>query len=238
MISRPCVEQASAPGRANGARSRTPARSRTARSPPRSRASRRSVSASSVIRRLSSSTCAVMLDSTARSLAVLIAGSVPYRESGRIAAEREDGRYDEPLPCWLVSTSAALPATCAPCSRARRPRAPTSARRSPRSSPTSATRGDDGRARVHRSASTAADVAEPRVDRGRDRRRARPHRSPALRAALELARDQIVAWHEAQREREPRPRAPRRRGDASSSCPSTAPAATCPAAARRSRRRC
>ena len=51
---------------------------------------------------------------------------------------------------------------------------------------------------------------------------------PDLRAALEFARDQIVAWHEAQREKEARPRTLRRRASASSSFPSTGPAATCP----------
>ncbi|HEV7525510.1 MAG TPA: histidinol dehydrogenase [Acidimicrobiia bacterium] len=47
------------------------------------------------------------------------------------------------------------------------------------------------------------DVVDPRV--GADEISAALERiSPGLRAALELARDQIVAWHEAQREREPR----------------------------------
>jgi histidinol dehydrogenase len=47
------------------------------------------------------------------------------------------------------------------------------------------------------------EIAEPRV--GREEIAAALSRiSPALRAAFELARDQIVAWHEAQREREPR----------------------------------
>jgi histidinol dehydrogenase len=48
-----------------------------------------------------------------------------------------------------------------------------------------------------------ADLADPRVDR-EEIAAARARISPELRAALELARDQIVAWHEAQREREPR----------------------------------
>jgi histidinol dehydrogenase len=47
------------------------------------------------------------------------------------------------------------------------------------------------------------DVAEPRVERA-EIAAALERTSPALRAALELARDQILAWHEAQREREPR----------------------------------
>ena len=46
------------------------------------------------------------------------------------------------------------------------------------------------------------DVAEPRVDRV-EIDAALERTAPGLRAALELARDQIVAWHEAQREREP-----------------------------------
>ncbi|MDP9334455.1 MAG: histidinol dehydrogenase [Actinomycetota bacterium] len=46
-----------------------------------------------------------------------------------------------------------------------------------------------------------ADVSEPRVDRV-EIAAALERISPGLRAALELARDQIVAWHEAQRERE------------------------------------
>jgi histidinol dehydrogenase len=48
-----------------------------------------------------------------------------------------------------------------------------------------------------------ADLADPRVDR-EEIAAARARISPELRAALELARDQIVAWHEAQQEREPR----------------------------------
>jgi histidinol dehydrogenase len=48
-----------------------------------------------------------------------------------------------------------------------------------------------------------ADLADPRVDR-EEIAAARARISPELSAALELARDQIVAWHEAQREREPR----------------------------------
>jgi histidinol dehydrogenase len=48
-----------------------------------------------------------------------------------------------------------------------------------------------------------ADVAEPRVPRD-EIISARDRISPGLRAALEVARDQIVAWHEAQREREAR----------------------------------
>src|SRR5437879_1912594 len=45
------------------------------------------------------------------------------------------------------------------------------------------------------------DVPEPRVDRAQVAA-ALERISPGLRAALELARDQIIAWHEAQRERE------------------------------------
>jgi histidinol dehydrogenase len=48
-----------------------------------------------------------------------------------------------------------------------------------------------------------ADLADPRVDRD-EIAAARARISPELHAALELARDQIVAWHEAQQEREPR----------------------------------
>lgn len=48
-----------------------------------------------------------------------------------------------------------------------------------------------------------ADVADPRVTRD-EIISARDRISPGLRAALEVARDQIVAWHEAQREREAR----------------------------------
>src|SRR5262245_19859621 len=48
-----------------------------------------------------------------------------------------------------------------------------------------------------------ADVAEPRVPRD-EIISARDRISPGLWAALEVARDQIVAWHEAQREREAR----------------------------------
>jgi histidinol dehydrogenase len=48
-----------------------------------------------------------------------------------------------------------------------------------------------------------ADVADPRVPRD-EIISARDRISPGLRAALEVARDQIVAWHEAQREREAR----------------------------------
>ena len=44
-----------------------------------------------------------------------------------------------------------------------------------------------------------ADVAEPRVDPG-EIAAALERTAPELRAALELARDQIVAWHEAQHE--------------------------------------
>jgi histidinol dehydrogenase len=47
------------------------------------------------------------------------------------------------------------------------------------------------------------DVADPRVTRD-EIISARDRISPGLRAALEVARDQIVAWHEAQREREAR----------------------------------
>src|SRR6476619_5604756 len=47
------------------------------------------------------------------------------------------------------------------------------------------------------------DVADPRVTRD-EIISARDRLSPGLRAAFEVARDQIVAWHEAQREREPR----------------------------------
>ena len=46
-----------------------------------------------------------------------------------------------------------------------------------------------------------ADVPEPRVERS-EVISALGRISPGLRAAFELARDQIVAWHEAQRERE------------------------------------
>lgn len=48
-----------------------------------------------------------------------------------------------------------------------------------------------------------ADLADPRVDR-EEIAAAQARISPELRAALELARDQIIAWHEAQQEREPR----------------------------------
>src|SRR5689334_10032231 len=48
-----------------------------------------------------------------------------------------------------------------------------------------------------------ADVTDPRVTRD-EIISARDRISPGLRAALEVARDQIVAWHEAQREREAR----------------------------------
>jgi histidinol dehydrogenase len=47
------------------------------------------------------------------------------------------------------------------------------------------------------------DLASPRVE-AEEIARARDRISPGLGAALELARDQIVAWHEAQRDREPR----------------------------------
>jgi histidinol dehydrogenase len=46
------------------------------------------------------------------------------------------------------------------------------------------------------------EVTEPRVD-DREIAAALDRTAPGLRAALELARDQIVGWHEAQREREP-----------------------------------
>src|SRR4051794_7939556 len=46
------------------------------------------------------------------------------------------------------------------------------------------------------------DVADARVDPA-EMDAALERISPSLRAALELARDQIVAWHEAQQEREP-----------------------------------
>src|SRR3954469_3941254 len=48
-----------------------------------------------------------------------------------------------------------------------------------------------------------ADVIDPRVD-PTEVATALERISPGLRAALELARDQIVAWHEAQHEREAR----------------------------------
>ncbi len=48
-----------------------------------------------------------------------------------------------------------------------------------------------------------ADLSDPRVDPA-EIAAALERTSPGLRAALELARDQIVAWHEAQREREAR----------------------------------
>src|SRR5437868_9572668 len=47
-----------------------------------------------------------------------------------------------------------------------------------------------------------ADVADPRVGRA-EIEAALERTSPGLRAAFELARDQIVGWHEAQRDREP-----------------------------------
>jgi histidinol dehydrogenase len=46
------------------------------------------------------------------------------------------------------------------------------------------------------------DVVDPRVDSA-EMAAALDRISPSLRTALELARDQIVAWHEAQQEREP-----------------------------------
>jgi histidinol dehydrogenase len=47
------------------------------------------------------------------------------------------------------------------------------------------------------------EVADPHVER-REIEAALERTAPGLRAAFELARDQIVAWHEAQTEREPR----------------------------------
>ena len=78
-----------------------------------------------------------------------------------------------------------------------------------RSSPRCATGGDAARPRAHR-ALRRLRIDDIAVPAGRAGGRRSTGSIPTLRAALEFARDQIVAWHEAQRERGARARALRR----------------------------
>ena len=103
------------------------------------------------------------------------------------------------FPCWLVSISA-VPPTCAARSRDRQLPATTSRARSRRSSPRYGSGGDAAvRALNSRFNGWSGDIAVPAGEPAAALERL----DPELRAALEFARDQIVAWHEVQRGDEP-----------------------------------
>ena len=90
-------------------------------------------------------------------------------------------------------------------------------------------RGDVAVRELHRRASTASSSTTLAVAARRDRGRARAHLDPALRAALELARDQIVGVARgAARARRSCTTALGVEVARAASCRSTAPAATCP----------
>ena len=100
-------------------------------------------------------------------------------------------------PCWLVSTSAA---SRRPASRARAP-ARCIRRRGRRGGRDHRRRPRPRRRRAPRATRSGSTATSSTRSRSRAPRSAAAleRLDPALRAALELARDQIVAWHEAQR---------------------------------------